>query len=503
MKHVVVIADTGWAIGRIHRDLAKVLASEYTFTYHTSGHFYMDKFLRDFRKADVCLTTYNHYQGMLKLFPSSSDRKKIAMVCHGYSELEEGTTNPLPSIFTYGVTSHVLSPRFAIPHHVVLTGMNPEEFTYTEPTGRIRTLGWCGCRQVVSKRPEWGHAIAKQTQLSISYAETLSYDALKEWYKTIDVLLVTAGPEPWKETGPLPPFEAIGSGVLVIGVPIGNFSLLPGPKFHTVEEAVVLVNELKANPTKVKALAKEQYDCVMAKWTYTATKGSWSALFDAVLTKTNQPLLNATLPRHYATIDAYLYINLAHREDRKKHIESQFEQANIPKERIQRIDAVERKGFGILGCVESHLKALEVAEAHPEWEWIAIFEDDFTFRTVEEGFSRVTSVLETKPDVLMLAQSRDELELVPTGIPTVMKVVSAKTTSGYIIHRSYLPTVRANFKESRDLLFTAGRWTKAYCLDDYWRRLQKTGQWYACTPSIGYQCESYSDIAKCVINYGC
>jgi hypothetical protein len=191
----------------------------------------------------------------------------------------------LLSAFTYGVTSSVLSSRISVPHHVVLTGVNPGEFTYTERTGRIRTLGWCGCRAIESKRAEWGHVLAKQTKLPISYAETLSPEDLKEWYKTIDVLVVTAGPEPWKETGPLPPFEAICSGVLVIGVPVGNFSLLPGPKFHTIEEGVKILNELKANPTRVTALAKEQYDCVMAKWTYDTTKESWRSLFEAVLSK--------------------------------------------------------------------------------------------------------------------------------------------------------------------------------------------------------------------------
>ena len=72
------------------------------------------------------------------------------------------------------------------------------------------------------------------------------------WYKTIDVLLVTAGP--------LPPFEAILSGVLVIGTAVGNFQLLPGPKFSKIEEVAVLLKDLKKLPDRVKALAKEQYE---------------------------------------------------------------------------------------------------------------------------------------------------------------------------------------------------------------------------------------------------
>jgi hypothetical protein len=49
-----------------------------------------------------------------------------------------------------------------------------------------------------------------------------------------------------------------------------------------VEEAVAIVKDLKANPDRVKALAKEQYDCVLAKWTYGATKESWRSMLEAV-----------------------------------------------------------------------------------------------------------------------------------------------------------------------------------------------------------------------------
>jgi hypothetical protein len=290
-RHVVVIADVGWSVGHIHYGLQKMLASDYMFTFHSSTNFYMDKFLRDFREADICLTTFNHYNDMKRMFPKDIDRKKIAIVCHGFNEFDVTPPTSLIEPFTYGVTSHVLSPRLSIPHHVVVIGTNPDDFEYAERNGKIRSLGWCGACGVIYKRSSWGHDIAKQTHLPISYAESLSNDALKEWYKTIDVLVVTAGPELWKETGPLPPFEAICSGVLVIGVPTGNFSLLPGPKFHTVEEAVAILKELKSDPARVKALAKEQYDCVLSKWTYETTKESWCAMFDAVISRDGGSLL--------------------------------------------------------------------------------------------------------------------------------------------------------------------------------------------------------------------
>jgi hypothetical protein len=54
-----------------------------------------------------------------------------------------------------------------------------------------------------------------------------------------------------------------------------------------VEEAVKIVKELKADPGRVKTLAKEQYDCVMAKWTYDTTKETWRTMFDAVIHSSN------------------------------------------------------------------------------------------------------------------------------------------------------------------------------------------------------------------------
>jgi len=49
MKQIVTISEVGWAIGRIHRDLAHELASEYRFKSHNSTNFFMHVFLKDFK----------------------------------------------------------------------------------------------------------------------------------------------------------------------------------------------------------------------------------------------------------------------------------------------------------------------------------------------------------------------------------------------------------------------------------------------------------------------
>ena len=127
--------------------------------------------------------------------------------------------------------------------------------------------------------------IARRSRIGISIAETLFLSDLKEWYHTIDVSLVTSGPELYIETGPLPPFEAIASGVLVIGTSVGNFAKVPGPKFTSVEEAVTIIKHLKSNPEHVKNLAAEQYDWVVENWTYQTLAPSWKVMFESAISK--------------------------------------------------------------------------------------------------------------------------------------------------------------------------------------------------------------------------
>jgi hypothetical protein len=63
---------------------------------------------------------------------------------------------------------------------------------------------------------------------------------------------------------------------------VGNFSFLPGPKFTTIEEGAVLVRELQADPARLREIAKEQYDCVMTRWTYSTLAKEWRTMFEAV-----------------------------------------------------------------------------------------------------------------------------------------------------------------------------------------------------------------------------
>ena len=57
--------------------------------------------------------------------------------------------------------------------------------------------------------------------------------------------------------------------------------------------------------------------------------------------------------------DIVYYINLKHRKDRFDHINNELKKTNISPSKINRIEGIYLKDFGILGCAKSHAKALK------------------------------------------------------------------------------------------------------------------------------------------------
>jgi glycosyltransferase involved in cell wall biosynthesis len=271
---VLVFSDTYWSLGRVHRDVAKQLPQH---EFHYVDWNQRDTLISEFEWCDRCITNL-HCSRFLKDNYPMLDLKKCVFVAHGAGEHSSDPTT-YDASYTYGMTSD--SVRHLFPPHiknVFLTpnGVDPDGFIYRERDGVIRNMGWCGGAGVASKQIEWAQDISKTTNIPLYVATQLSYDDIAKWYQVIDILLVTAVPNPESETGPLPPFEAIVSGVPVLGTPVGNFRHVPGPKFSNVEDAVQLVQFFRANPKAVKDLAKLQYDYVMEHFTYKAMANKWN-----------------------------------------------------------------------------------------------------------------------------------------------------------------------------------------------------------------------------------
>ena len=201
-------------------------------------------------------------------------------------------------------------------------------------------------------------------------------------------------------------------------------------------------------------------------------------------------------------IDALLYINLAHRTDRKDHILLELKKWGIDSSKIHRIDAVHRTP-GALGCGLSHIKALTEAFSHPEWKTVLILEDDFTFRCLDIEY-QIDKFFTYLPsfDVGLLSYNHEFVKYIDTNIPSIKKILYSQTTSSYLIRRHYIPTLLQNMKAAT---YDMERFGKRHenCIDIHWTRLQPKGKWYGIFPAIGYQYENFSDIENRVTSYGC
>jgi len=217
--------------------------------------------------------------------------------------------------------------------------------------------------------------------------------------------------------------------------------------------------------------------------------------------------VSRSLPPWHSCVDIIYYINLDTREDRRTQFLAEMANAGVPPEKIVRITAVAKPGQGDWGCSLSHRNTLEQflqtdAATHRN---CLIFEDDFMFTRPPASLDPVFQELHPPPsavpsyDVCMLSCNPVHTE--PTSSTHLLKVYDAQTASGYLVSRKFAPTLFHNYQEGTRLIeqsyHTHGKDPQAqhsYCIDQYWKRLQPSAQWYVLEPTVGKQRDSYSDI---------
>ena len=204
-------------------------------------------------------------------------------------------------------------------------------------------------------------------------------------------------------------------------------------------------------------------------------------------------------------IDIFYYINLDHRVDRKEQMDVEFEKVGIPKEKVVRIPGIYTKGFGILGCGLSHLKAVEtfLESGH---KTCVIFEDDFMF-SLDLNYIQyiVRSFFEKKIPYDLLMFGGNVMKSEPTDYHFLKRVLDAQTASSYLLTREFAPQLVETYKESTRLLKEykeeTGQRKHEYCNDIYWKKLQPISRWYIVNPKFGFQREAYSDNEEHVTDY--
>lgn len=198
-------------------------------------------------------------------------------------------------------------------------------------------------------------------------------------------------------------------------------------------------------------------------------------------------------------IDIIYYINLDNREDRRKHIEKTLENCELSNI-SNRISAVKRD-IGVIGCVESHILALEKFIKSGK-NFAMIVEDDLLIKDTDNFKKELYKVFEKNLDFDLIQISGNHLKLEECEYDFLRKVIDSQTTSGYIITKEFAPKLLENFQESLNLIKKEGK-KHNNCLDIYWKKLQPENKWFAFFPPLGFQMSSYSDIEKRNVNYNC
>ena len=206
-------------------------------------------------------------------------------------------------------------------------------------------------------------------------------------------------------------------------------------------------------------------------------------------------------------IDAVYYINLNHRTDRLVQISAEMDKVYIPFSKRIRIEAEYTPECGALGCCLSHIKALQHF-LESDGNICIIFEDDFQFTVPpEQVHSMMINIQRFNGyyDLIMLAGN--VIRYQQTNVDTLYKVIEAQTTSGYMITRNFAVKLLSLWKKTAMLIKQHVHGTGIHNIflacDRTWKQLQPEANWFVCNPCLGIQRESYSDIEKEVMNYGC
>jgi hypothetical protein len=131
---------------------------------------------------------------------------------------------------------------------------------------------------------------------------------------------------------------------------------------------------------------------------------------------------------------------------------------------------------------------------------ILICEDDFVIKDMTYCNKMLELFFDNfendKWDVIMLGQNT--IDSKDTGIETdnhekIIKILNSQTTSGYLVKKEYIPRLLKIYENDMNNYVKTGKWGNYY-VDQSWKVLQKTDNWYSFYPPVGIQSVSLSDI---------
>lgn len=201
-------------------------------------------------------------------------------------------------------------------------------------------------------------------------------------------------------------------------------------------------------------------------------------------------------------------INLEKRQDRWQQCLANYALVGLQADDVQRWSACLDQDFGALGCAKSHMAVLAHFLAYRSEPYCLVLEDDFDFLCEWQAFVHRFNNLQNGGldwDALLLAgTSTVAYAEAPAG---VARLVESQSASGYLLQRRYVPAVLHSFAQSVVMLEKfreykpRENWTIRFAIDQAWKTLQRSDRWYICSPAIGHQRASFSDIEQKDVDY--
>jgi len=190
----------------------------------------------------------------------------------------------------------------------------------------------------------------------------------------------------------------------------------------------------------------------------------------------------------------HFYINLSERKEKNENTIKELKRLGIREP--NRFEAITHE-IGIVGCVKSHIKCIEIAKER-DYPFVCIFEDDVIFRDIKKCKEMINKYIDIDYDVLYLGCRvlNNKYEFITDDL---IRINSAYTTHAYIIKSHYYDTILNNYYDGVELKIQAGveahsnRQSEEYNIDVYCNILQKVDKWYTFYPHFVSQKDGYSD----------
>jgi GR25 family glycosyltransferase involved in LPS biosynthesis len=204
-------------------------------------------------------------------------------------------------------------------------------------------------------------------------------------------------------------------------------------------------------------------------------------------------------------------INLAHRQDRRNECLQELKDIHIENLSDIFFEAKFVEHLGAVGCALSHAMVLSDFLFNTDKPYIVVLEDDFQIRDQVDLVETINDAIlhSSSWDVFMLGHN-SALPIEATPMVNTLRVINVQTMSGYLVGRSYTPTLIESFFRSAELLKKYNDLPSPnkelaksqFCCDILWKRLQIDDTYWATFPSVITQRKSFSDIEGRVVDYG-